>query len=50
MMYKINPSFETPELKKAIDDLLKATDKVRRKETRLTVYRRYIFVGHVNLN
>lgn len=41
--YKINPQFETPELRDAFENLLRATEAVKRKETelRLSVYKDY---------
>lgn len=50
--FKINPRFETPELRKAFGDLIQTMEELRKKETqvRLLVYRLYVFDGYINLN
>ena len=50
--FKINPRFETPELKQAMEDLIQTMEELQRKEVelRLSVYRLYVFDGYINLN
>ncbi len=52
MMYKLNPDFETPKLKKAFNELMRVSEALMRKETelRLSVYKHYIFKGDIHKN
>ena len=49
---KINPRFETPELRQAFEELIQTMEELGKKETevRLLAYRLYVFEGYINPN